>query len=110
MDEKNKVGEIVKENDYWDSSEGGKGFDFTSSYLFAVIKYAKPIFESLPDSEEKYESNLFHYPQNFWAALRNSFGSIFDILSRFEAGQTSKEDAQKVLQGMDQNKMKMLKN
>ena len=35
---------------------------------------------------------------------------LFDVLSRFEAGQTSKEDAQKVLQGMDQNKMKMLKN
>jgi len=35
---------------------------------------------------------------------------LFDTLSRFEAGQTSKEDAQKVLQGMDQNKMKMLKN
>jgi len=35
---------------------------------------------------------------------------LFDTLSRFEAGQTSKEDAQKVLQGMDQSKMKMLKN
>ena len=35
---------------------------------------------------------------------------LFDTLSRFEAGQTSKEDAQKVLQGMDQGKMKMLKN
>jgi hypothetical protein len=35
---------------------------------------------------------------------------LFDVLSRFEAGQTSKEDAQKVLQGMNQNKMKMLKN
>lgn len=35
---------------------------------------------------------------------------LFDILSRFEAGQTSKEDAQTVLRGMDQNKIKMLKN
>lgn len=35
---------------------------------------------------------------------------LFDILSSFEAGQTSKEDAQKALQGMDQNKLKMLKN
>ena len=93
MDEKNKVGEIIKENDYWDSSEGGKGFDFTSSYLFAVIKYAKPIFESLPDSEEKYESNLFHYPQNFWAALRNSEGALrsadYFINNYFKSGITS---------------------
>lgn len=35
---------------------------------------------------------------------------LFDVLSSFEAGQTSKEDAQKVLQTMDQSKMKMLKN
>ena len=35
---------------------------------------------------------------------------LFDILSSFEAGQTSKEDAQKALQGIDQGKMKMLKN
>ena len=35
---------------------------------------------------------------------------LFDVLSSFEAGQTSKEDARKVLQGMDQGKMKMLKN
>lgn len=76
IDENNRVGEIIKENDYWDSSEGGKGFDFTSSYLFAVIKYAKSIFESLPSSEEKYESDLFHYPQNFWASLRNSDGAL----------------------------------
>ena len=93
MDEKNKVGEIVKENDYWNSAEGGKGFDFTSSYLFAVIKYAKPIFESLPDTEEKYESNLFHYPQNFWAALRNSDGALrsadYFINNYFKSGITS---------------------
>jgi hypothetical protein len=60
-----KIGQIVKTNDYWNSNKGGKGFDFTSSYLFAVVKYAKPIFESL-----KYEENLTHYPQNFWASLR----------------------------------------
>ena len=35
---------------------------------------------------------------------------LFDVLSSFEAGQTSKEDAQKVLQTMDQSRMKMLKN
>ena len=72
----NKISEIVKENDYWNSIEGGKGFDFTSSYLFAVVKYAKPYFQSLPDTEEKYVSNLYHYPQNFWAFLRRSNGEL----------------------------------
>ena len=89
----NKIGEIVKENDYWNSAEGGKGFDFTSSYLFSVIKYAKPIFESLPDTEEKYESNLNHYPQNFWATLRNSEGALRSadhfINNYFKSGITS---------------------
>ena len=93
MDEKNKVSEIVKENDYWNSAEGGKGFDFTSSYLFAVIKYAKPIFESLPNTEEKYEGNLNHYPQNFWAVLRNSEGALrsadYFIENYFKSGITS---------------------
>ena len=92
-DDKNKVGEIIKENDYWNSSEGGKGFDFTSSYLFAVIKYAKSIFESLPSTEEKYESDLYHYPQNFWASLRNSDGELrsanYFIDNYFKSGITS---------------------
>ena len=72
----NKIGQIVKKNDYWDSVNGGKGFDFTSSYLFAVIKYAKPIFESYPSTEPRYESDLIHYPQNFWATLRNANGKL----------------------------------
>ena len=89
----NKIGQILKKNDYWDSVNGGKGFDFTSSYLFAVIKYAKPIFESYPSTEEKYESDLIHYPQNFWAMLRNADGKLrsadYFIENYFKSGITS---------------------
>ena len=89
----NKIGQILKKNDYWDSVNGGKGFDFTSSYLFAVIKYAKPIFESYPSTEEKYASDLTHYPQNFWAVLRNSDGMLrsadYFIENYFKSGITS---------------------
>ena len=94
IDEKtNKISKIEKMNDYWDSSKGGKGFDFTSSYLFSVIKYAKPIFESYPSTEDKYESDLIHYPQNFWAALRNSNGALrsadYFIENYFKSGITT---------------------
>ena len=76
LDEKtNKIGQIQKKNDYWDPS-AGSGFDFTSSYLFAVIKYAKSIFNSYPSGVPKYENDLYHYPQNFWAALRNNNGEL----------------------------------
>ena len=89
----NKIGQILKKNDYWDSVNGGKGFDFTSSYLFAVVKYAKPIFESYPSTEDKYEGNLLHYPQNFWAVLRNSDGMLrsadYFIENYFKSGITS---------------------
>ena len=94
QDEKtNKIGQILKKNDYWDSVNGGKGFDFTSSYLFGVIKYAKPIFESYPSTEEKYASDLTHYPQNFWAVLRNSDGKLrsadYFIENYFKSGVTN---------------------
>ena len=62
-----KVSKILKKNDYWDSINGGHGFDFTSSYLFAVVKYAKAIFG------EKYYEDLVHYPQNFWGMLRRPY-------------------------------------
>ena len=76
LDEKtNKIGQIQKKNDYWDPS-AGSGFDFTSSYLFAVIKYAKSIFNSYPADVPKYEDDLYHYPQQFWAALRNINGEL----------------------------------
>jgi hypothetical protein len=61
------VSKILKKNDYWDSVNGGHGFDFTSSYLFAVVKYAKAIFG------ENYSEDLSHYPQNFWAMLRRPY-------------------------------------
>ena len=80
LDEKtNKIGQIKKRNDYWGIdaiNTAGEGFDFTSSYLFAVIKYAKSIFDSYPAGVDKYEENLKHYPQNFWALLRNSNGEL----------------------------------
>ena len=53
---------------------------------------------------------FLNYPTFMTMYCSKECVNLFDILSRFEAGQTSKEDAQKVLQGMDQNKMKMLKN
>lgn len=89
----NQIGKIEKKNDYWDSVNGGKGFDFTSSYLFAVIKYAKSIFESYPETEDKYVSDLVHYPQNFWAFLRNSNGALrsaeYFINNYFKSGITT---------------------
>jgi hypothetical protein len=89
----NKIGEILKKNDYWDSVNGGKGFDFTSSYLFSVVKYAKPIFESYTSGEQKYESDLIHYPQNFWAVMRNSDGMLrsadYFIENYFKSGITT---------------------
>lgn len=53
---------------------------------------------------------FLNYPTFMTMYCSKECVDLFDILSRFEAGQTSKEDAQKVLQGMDQSKMKMLKN
>ena len=88
----NKIGQILRKNDYWDRN-AGKGFDFTSSYLFAVVKYAKPIFESYPSTEDKYSTDLTHYPQNFWATLRNSDGMLrsadYFIENYFKSGITT---------------------
>lgn len=53
---------------------------------------------------------FLNYPTFMTMYCSKECVDLFDVLSRFEAGQTSKEDAQKVLQGMDQNKMKTLKN
>lgn len=53
---------------------------------------------------------FLNYPAFMTMYCSKECVDLFDTLSRFEAGQTSKEDAQKVLQGMDQGKMKMLKN
>lgn len=54
-------------HDYWPYS--GNGFDHTSSYLFAIVKYAKAL---LKDNEI---IPLNNYPQEFWAKLRKNTGS-----------------------------------
>lgn len=51
--------------DYWDESVG-KGFDYPSSYLFAIVKYAKAIL-----NKKNVGLSLSNYPQQFWAKLRN---------------------------------------
>ena len=87
QDNKNRVYPITKKNDYWDSSIGGNGFDFTSSYLFAVVKYAKSIFNK---NDEGNKEILEHYPQNFWAELRKNDGKLrnadFFIENYFNSG------------------------
>lgn len=59
--------------DYWDEVNGGKGFDFTSSFLLAVIKYAKPICNYI---EELKDTPLDNFPQDFWAKLRGVNGEL----------------------------------
>ena len=59
--------------DYWDEDNGGKGFDFTSSYLLAVIKYAKPICDYISELKK---TPLENYPQDFWANLRGVNGEL----------------------------------
>jgi len=71
-----KNGVLQKVNidyDYWDEVNGGKGFDFTSSYLLAVIKYAKPICNYIADLSN---TQLDNYPQDFWAKLRGVNGEL----------------------------------
>ena len=53
---------------------------------------------------------FLNYPTFMTMYCSKECVDLFDVLSRFEAGQTSKKKKKKVLQGMDQNKMKMLKN
>lgn len=54
--------------DYWSNDLGmGVGYDFTSSYLFGVVKYAQAIFSSNDDLKNL---NLENFPQEFWAKLR----------------------------------------
>ena len=53
---------------------------------------------------------FLNYPAYMAMYCSQECVDLVNLLSSFEAGQTSKEDAKKVLQGMDQSKMKMLKN
>lgn len=56
--------------DYWDERVcKGKGFDFPSSYLFAIAKYAQAILEKRKLSSV----TLKNYPQQFWAELRRPY-------------------------------------
>lgn len=55
---------VTLNTDYW-NPEVGKGFDFTSSYLFAIAKYAQVIL-----------GNMKNYPQQFWAKLRQPNGEL----------------------------------
>ena len=70
-----QVDPVEKKNDYWDRVNGGQGFDFTSSYLLAVVKYAKPIFSSLVNQDAE-GLTLENYPQRFWAILRSKDGAL----------------------------------
>lgn len=59
---------VTVDYDYWNDSIGmGTGYDFTSSYLFGVVKYAQAIFSSNKDLNNL---NLENFPQEFWAKLR----------------------------------------
>ena len=49
--------------DYWEETIG-KGFDYPSSYLFAIAKYSQAIVNKLLGR------TLTRYPQQFWAELR----------------------------------------
>lgn len=49
--------------DYWEESIG-KGFDYPSSYIFAIAKYAQAMVNSTLGI------SLTRYPQQFWAELR----------------------------------------
>ena len=71
-----KVKPVEKKNDYWDRVNGGQGFDFTSSYLLAVIKYAKPIFNAFVSTDDIEGDDLQNYPQRFWASLRRDGGEL----------------------------------
>ena len=72
----NEVYEIKQINDYW-NSDIGTGFGFTSSYLFAVVKYARAIYDSLAENEKnEFGNSLDNYPQKFWANLRKKGGKL----------------------------------
>ena len=61
--------EVSIDYDYW-NEEVGKGFDFKSSYLFAIVKYAQSLL-----TRNNY-GTLNRYPQDFWAELRRKDGEL----------------------------------
>ena len=60
-------------HDYWPQT-AEKGFDYTSSYLFAIAKYAQAILEPKGIS-------LNNYPQELWARWRQPKNETNDSLS-----------------------------
>lgn len=67
------LGTVNVKWDYWDNVKAGKGLDFTSSYLFAVVKYAQALVKA---NENTSSVNYTHYPQEFWAILRGKNGEL----------------------------------
>ena len=67
----NYVDRVEISYDYWDN-QVGKGFDYPSSYLFAIAKYAQPILKLLGITTV----SLNNYPQQFWANMRKRGGQL----------------------------------
>lgn len=75
----NYVDRVAISYDYWPQG-GEKGFDYPSSYLFAIAKYAQPILSMLNITSV----SLTNYPQQFWANMRRrplSTSSVYGALS-----------------------------
>ena len=54
--------------DYW-NKDIGDGFDYTSSYLFAIAKYSQAILNEFNKTLDP-DITMDNYPQQFWAKLR----------------------------------------
>ena len=67
----NYVDRVEISYDYWPQS-AEKGFDYPSSYLFAIAKYAQPILKLLGITT----TSLTNYPQQFWANMRKRGGQL----------------------------------
>ena len=75
----NYVDRVAISYDYWPQG-GEKGFDYPSSYLFAIVKYAQPILSMLNITT----TTLTNYPQQFWANMRmrkSSTSTVYGALS-----------------------------
>ena len=64
--DKGYVEQVAIHYDYWEENIG-KGFDYPSSYLFAIAKYAQAFMS------ERLGITLTRYPQQFWAELRTPY-------------------------------------
>ena len=66
-----QVSQVKIYYDYW-NNDIGIGYDYTSSYLFAIVKYAQSILSKM----DGVKPTLVHYPQEFWAVLRKKGGLL----------------------------------